>query len=79
MLGGWRKSPGKIVLKINSTYSQGEKRISYIKRRNVNCIGQVFCWYCFLKHIIEGKIERRERVMGRRGKRLRQLTGNLKE
>ena len=67
------------MLKINSTYSQGEKRISYIKRRNANNIGQVFRWYCFLKHIIEGKIEGRKRVTGRRRKRLRQLTDDLKE
>jgi len=34
---------------------------------------------CFLKHVIEGKIERRILVMGRRGRRRKQLLHDLKE
>ena len=57
----------------------GRKKISYIKRRNANCVGHVFRWNCLLKHVIEGKIEGRIKVTGRRGKRRRQLTDDLKE
>jgi hypothetical protein len=60
-------------------YRQGEKGISYIKRRNANCIGHVFRWNCILKHVIEGKIEGRIKVTGRRVKRRRQMTDDLKE
>ena len=42
--------------------------IGHIKRRN-----------CLLKHVIEGKIERRIEVMGRRGRRRKQLLHDLKE
>ena len=41
-----------------------------IKRRNANCIGQILCRNCLLKHIIHGKIEGRIEVAGRRGKKM---------
>jgi hypothetical protein len=34
---------------------------------------------CLLKHVIEGKIEGRIKVMGRRGRRRKQLLENLEE
>jgi hypothetical protein len=34
---------------------------------------------CLLKHVIEGKIEERIEVMGRRGRRRKQLLENLQE
>jgi hypothetical protein len=34
---------------------------------------------CLLKHVIEGKIEERIEVMGRRGRRHKQLLDDLKE
>jgi hypothetical protein len=37
------------------------------------------CRNCLLKHIIEGKIEERIEVMGRRGGRCKQLLDDLKE
>jgi hypothetical protein len=47
-----------------------EKRniVHTIKRRKVNWIGQILCRNCLLKHVIEGKIEGRTEITGRRGR-----------
>ena len=37
-----------------------------IKRRKVNLIGDMLCWNGLLKHVIEGKVEGRIEVIGRR-------------
>jgi hypothetical protein len=50
-----------------------------IKRRKANWIGHILLRNCLLKHVVEGKIEGRIEVKGRRGTRRRQLLGNLKE
>jgi hypothetical protein len=34
---------------------------------------------CFLKHVIEGKVEGRIKVTGRQGRRFKQLLDDLKE
>jgi hypothetical protein len=39
-----------------------------IRQRKVNWIGQMLRRNCLLKHVIEGKIEERREVVGRRGK-----------
>jgi hypothetical protein len=49
-----------------------------IKRRKTNWIGHILCRKCLLKHVIEGKIERRIEVTRRRGRRRRQLLDALK-
>jgi hypothetical protein len=49
-----------------------------IKRRNANWIGQKFRRHCFVKHIIEGKIEGGIEVTGRRRRRRNQLLDDLK-
>jgi hypothetical protein len=36
-----------------------------IKRRKGNWIGHILCRNCILKHVIEGKLERRIEMMGR--------------
>jgi hypothetical protein len=36
-----------------------------IKRRKANWTGQILCRSCFLKHVIEGKIEVKIQVIGR--------------
>jgi hypothetical protein len=58
-----------------------EKRsiLQAIKRRVANWIGQILRRNCFLKHVIEGKIEGRIEVTGRRGRRHKQLLDDLKE
>jgi hypothetical protein len=50
-----------------------------IERKNCHQIGYVFLRNCFLKRVIEEKIAGRIEVMGRRGKRRKQLLDDLKE
>ena len=47
-------------------------------RRKANWIGHILRRNCFLEHVIEGKIEGRVEVTGRRG-RSKQLLDGLKE
>jgi hypothetical protein len=44
-----------------------------------NWIGHILCRNCLLKHVIEGKLERRIEMTGRRGRRRKQLLYDLKE
>ena len=57
---------------------QDRKILHTIKRRKANCIGHIFRRNCPLKHVIEGKIEGRIKVAGRRGRRRRHLLDDLK-
>jgi hypothetical protein len=50
-----------------------------IKRRKANWIGHILRRNCLLKHVIEGKLEGKIEVMGRRGRRRKQLLDDLKE
>jgi hypothetical protein len=50
-----------------------------IKRRKVNWIGHILRRNRLLKHVIEGKLEGRIEMTGRRGRRCKQLLDNLKE
>jgi hypothetical protein len=50
-----------------------------IKRRKANWIGHILCRNCFLKHVIEGKLEGRIEKTGRRGIRCKQLLDDLRE
>jgi hypothetical protein len=50
-----------------------------IKRRKANWIGHILRRNCLLKRVIEGKIEGRMEVMGRRGRRCTQLLNDLRE
>jgi len=43
------------------------------KRRRANWIGHILRRNCLLRHVIEGKIEGKIEVMGRRGRRRKQL------
>jgi hypothetical protein len=49
-----------------------------IKRREANWIGHILRRNCLLKHVIEGKLEGRVEVAGRRGRRRKQLLDDLK-
>jgi hypothetical protein len=44
-----------------------------------NWIVHTLCTNCFLKHVIEGKIEEKKELTRRRGRRLKQLQDNLTE
>jgi hypothetical protein len=50
-----------------------------IKRRKANWIGHILHRNCLLKHMIEGKLEGRIEMTGRRGRRRKQLLDDLKE
>jgi hypothetical protein len=50
-----------------------------MKRRNCNWIGHIFCRECLLKHVIWGKLEGRIEIIGRRGRRRKQVLDNLRE
>jgi hypothetical protein len=48
-----------------------------VKRRKANWIGHILRRNCLLKHDVEGKIEGRIEVTGRRGTRRKQLLDDL--
>jgi hypothetical protein len=50
-----------------------------IHRRKANLIGHILRRNCLLKHVIEGKVEGRIEMTGRRGRRCKQLLDDLKE
>jgi hypothetical protein len=50
-----------------------------IKRRKANWIGHILRRNCLLKHVIEGTLEGRIEMTGRRGRRCKQLLDDLKE
>jgi hypothetical protein len=50
-----------------------------IKIRKANWIGHILRRNCLLKHVIEGKLEGRTEMTGRRGRRRKQLLDDLKE
>jgi hypothetical protein len=50
-----------------------------MKRRKTNWIDHSFSRNCLLKHVIEGKLEGRIEITGRRGRRRKQLLDDLKE
>jgi len=52
-------------------------RISYKNKRKVTLLGHILRRNCFLKHVIEGKIEGRTEVTGRGGRRPKQLLDYL--
>jgi hypothetical protein len=57
-----------------------EKNIVHtIKTRKANWIGHILRRNCLLKHVIEGKLEGRIVMTGRRGRRRKQLLDDLKE
>jgi hypothetical protein len=49
-----------------------------IIRRKANCFGHILRRNCLLKHVIEGKLEGRIEMTGKRGRRRKQLLDDLK-
>jgi hypothetical protein len=57
-----------------------ERNILYkIKRRKAEWIGHILCRNSLLKHVIQGNLQGRTEMMGRRGTRPKQLLDDLKE
>jgi len=50
-----------------------------IRRRKAKLVGHNLRRNCLLKHVIEGQIDGRVEVMGRRGRRCKKLLDYLKE
>jgi len=50
-----------------------------MKRMNASWIGHIFRRNCIQKSFIERKIEGKREVIGRRGRRLKQLLDDLKK
>jgi hypothetical protein len=55
------------------------KILHTIKRRKANWIGHILRRNCLLKLVIEGKLEGRIEMTGRRGRRRKQQLDDLKE
>jgi hypothetical protein len=53
------------------------KGVSYVNKKNANWIGHILRRNCVLKHVIEGKSEGKVEVLGRRGRRRKQLLEDL--
>jgi hypothetical protein len=53
--------------------------LKIIKRRMSNWIGHILCRNCLFKHVIEGNVEGRIEVTGRRGRRRKRLLNDLRE
>jgi hypothetical protein len=64
----------------STTYSQEEREYpTYSTRGKANCTGHILHRNCFLKHVIEGRIEERIDVTARRRKRCEQILDDLKK
>ena len=50
-----------------------------VKRKKANWVGHIWRRNCLVKHFVEGKVEGRIEMTRRRGRRRKQLLGNLKE
>ena len=61
------------------TVNEERNILRTINRRKTSWIGHIMRRNCHLKHVIEGEIERRKKLMGRRGRRGKQLLRDLKE
>jgi hypothetical protein len=68
---------------------RNEEVLHRVRERNVlsttkqegkaDSISDILLWNCLLKHVIEGKIEGRLEVTGRRGRKRKQLLYDLKK
>jgi hypothetical protein len=56
-----------------------ERNIIHTIKRKANWIGHILRRNCLLKHVIAGKLEGGLEMMGRRGRRRKQLLNDLKE
>ena len=67
---GWKRSFGRIVreMKYNKEPRRRHDNLETIERRKTNWTGHMLRRNCLLKCVIEGKIEIRREVTGRRGR-----------
>jgi hypothetical protein len=75
---GWSRAVRTIVRKIKKYYVRVEEKnniLRTITRRKSNWIGHIWLRNCFIKHVIDGKVEE----MRRQRRRSKQLLNDLKE
>ena len=65
----------EVLLRVN----EQRNILHEIRKKKANWIGHILHRSCLIKHVIEGKIEGRIEVTGRRGRRCKQLLVDLKE
>jgi hypothetical protein len=65
----------KVLLRVN----EQRNILHQIRKRKANWIGHILRRNCILQRVIEGKIQERIEVTGRRGRRHRKLLDDLKE
>ena len=76
----WRRSVGPIVWGMSMYYIESRRNVLHIIQRGKHkVIGHNFHWNFRLKCVIEGKIEWRMEVRGRRGRWRKQQMDELKE
>lgn len=61
------------------TVREERNMLHAMKRRKADWIGRILRSNCLLQHTVEGRIEGRTVVLGRRGKRRKQLLCDLKQ
>jgi hypothetical protein len=78
----WRRSVGPHRVRNKEVLHRVKEErniLRTIKRRTANWIGHILRRNCLLKHVIEGKLEERTEMAGRRGRRRKHLLDDLKE
>jgi hypothetical protein len=64
---------GRTRNEVSHRVKEERKILHTVKRRKANWIGQIMRRDCLLKHVIEGKLEGRVEVIGKEGRRRKQL------
>jgi hypothetical protein len=65
--------------KVLHTVKEERNILHIIKRGKTNWSGHILCRNCLLKQVLEGKLDGRIEMTGRRGRRRKQLFNDLKE
>jgi hypothetical protein len=65
--------------KLSQRVKKDRNILQTVKRRVANRIGHILRRNCLLKHVFEGKIERRIEVMERHGRRRKHLLDGLEK
>jgi hypothetical protein len=79
MRKNWNTNNNNIIIGIMPNEKEERNIVHTIKRRKANWIGHILRRNCLLKQVIEGKLEGRIEMTGRRGRRRKQLLDDLKE
>jgi hypothetical protein len=68
----------RVIIEVLQRF-KGESSVLHTVRRNDNCIGHILRRNCLLTHRMEGKVEGRIEVTGRRGRRRTHILDGCKE